>query len=298
MITTLQLSENSHQGFDGLKSTLSLASMQAKSNTASGMPLRLRRNGIRSRCTGKERDAETGLDFFLARYYSGAQGRFLSPDEWKGGPDDGLTEKDISQPGPLPYADISNPQSLNKYTYVINNPLRYVDPDGHEEKGANFLDKESAIKIAIATKLINVALGVASGIMGELIWLKPNTSDEKMGASLCNVFLTGMVGPEKGSLEAALTSTETLTRLGKSSESAARLGRKALEAEERIGIHGVSSTAAKVEGEISTASRSAVEQSFKVHNTPSGADQLHRTIELPKPVTKTIADIFNKLFGH
>lgn len=35
--------------------------------------------------TGKERDAETGLDYFLARYYSSAQGRFTSPDEWAGG---------------------------------------------------------------------------------------------------------------------------------------------------------------------------------------------------------------------
>jgi RHS repeat-associated protein len=46
---------------------------------------------ILSHSTGKERDAETGLDYFLARYYSGAQGRFLSPDEFKGGPDDALT---------------------------------------------------------------------------------------------------------------------------------------------------------------------------------------------------------------
>jgi RHS repeat-associated protein len=83
------------------------------------------------RFTGKERDAETGLDFFLARYYSAAQGRFLSPDEFKGGPDDALTGQDIIASGPLPYADIRNPQTLNKYAYVLNDPLRYVDPDGH-----------------------------------------------------------------------------------------------------------------------------------------------------------------------
>jgi RHS repeat-associated protein len=82
--------------------------------------------------TGKERDAETGLDYFLARYYSGAQGRFLSPDEFKGGIVDPITGQQVSQQGPLPYGDITAPQTLNKYAYVRNNPLRYVDPDGHD----------------------------------------------------------------------------------------------------------------------------------------------------------------------
>ena len=82
--------------------------------------------------TGKERDAESNLDFFIARYYSSAQGRFLTPDEFTGGPVDAFSSNDPLPPGPLPYADITNPQSLNKYTYVWNNPLEYVDPDGHQ----------------------------------------------------------------------------------------------------------------------------------------------------------------------
>ncbi len=87
---------------------------------------------VRQKFTQKERDIETGLDYFLARYHSSTQGRFTSPDEFKGGPDElyvlgsGDQEKQA-----LPYADITNPQSLNKYTYCYNNPLRYVDPDGH-----------------------------------------------------------------------------------------------------------------------------------------------------------------------
>jgi RHS repeat-associated protein len=80
--------------------------------------------------TGKERDLETGLDFFEARYYSSPQGRFTSPDEFKGGFDD-LDGKPAFSPGPLPYADIGDPQTLNKYAYVRNNPLRYTDPNGH-----------------------------------------------------------------------------------------------------------------------------------------------------------------------
>jgi RHS repeat-associated protein len=131
MATAAQLSENSHQGFDGLKAALCLGSMEAKPNTASVMPVCLWQEGIGSRSSGKERDAETGLDYFLARYYSGTQGRFTSPDEFKGGAVDPFTGQQISQPGPLPYADISNPQTLNKYAYVMNNPLRYTDPDGH-----------------------------------------------------------------------------------------------------------------------------------------------------------------------
>jgi RHS repeat-associated protein len=56
--------------------------------------------------------AETGLDFFGARYCSGAQGRFTSPG--------------------LPFMDqnVFDPQSWNLYTYARNNSLRYVDPTG------------------------------------------------------------------------------------------------------------------------------------------------------------------------
>ena len=68
--------------------------------------------------TGKERDAETGLDFFGARYFSAAQGRFTTPD-WS------------ARPVPIPYADISDPQTLNLYAYVRNNPLSRADADGH-----------------------------------------------------------------------------------------------------------------------------------------------------------------------
>jgi RHS repeat-associated protein len=66
--------------------------------------------GLLQKFTGKERDTETGLDYFGARYFSGAQGRFTSPD-----PIAGL---------------LANPQSLNRYTYALNNPLKFIDPTG------------------------------------------------------------------------------------------------------------------------------------------------------------------------
>ena len=72
------------------------------------------------RFTGKERDAESGLDYFGARYYSSVTGRFMSPD-WS------------ARAEPIPYATINDPQSLNLYSYVRNNPVTRLDLDGHME---------------------------------------------------------------------------------------------------------------------------------------------------------------------
>ena len=62
------------------------------------------------RSTGKERDSESGNDYFGARYYASTMGRFMSPDPMGG--------------------HYENPQTLNKYAYVINNPLTLTDPTG------------------------------------------------------------------------------------------------------------------------------------------------------------------------
>jgi RHS repeat-associated protein len=70
------------------------------------------------KCQGKERDAETNNDDFGARYYSSQFGRWLSPD-WS------------SVPAPIPYADLTNPQTLNLYQFVKNDPETFADVDGH-----------------------------------------------------------------------------------------------------------------------------------------------------------------------
>jgi len=65
-----------------------------------------------SRTTGKERDAESGNDYFGARYYASAMGRMMSPDP------------------NMERVYRANPQTWNRYSYVLNNPLGMVDPTG------------------------------------------------------------------------------------------------------------------------------------------------------------------------
>ncbi len=67
---------------------------------------------VRQKFGSKERDGETGLDYFGARYYNSGMGRFTSVDPL------------------MASAKPMFPQSFNRYTYVLNNPLMYIDPDG------------------------------------------------------------------------------------------------------------------------------------------------------------------------
>jgi RHS repeat-associated protein len=60
--------------------------------------------------TGKERDSESNLDNFGARYNASQFGRFMSPDSH--------------------VPSLTNPQSLNKYTLNFDNPLRWIDRNG------------------------------------------------------------------------------------------------------------------------------------------------------------------------
>jgi RHS repeat-associated protein len=90
-----------HQGIDA-----------SKSQTAMGLQTLTTTARVRSRCTGKERDTESGLDDFGPRYYASTMGRFMSPDDVGG--------------------HLEDPQTLNLYSYVGNNPLSRTDPSGHD----------------------------------------------------------------------------------------------------------------------------------------------------------------------
>ena len=98
-------------------------------------------DGVRQKFGSKERDTETGLDYFGARYFGSIQGRFTSPDDfWKD-------------------SQVSDPQSWNKYTYVRNNPLKYVDPTGEKADVTIQTDEENKR----GTITIKATVGVWTG---------------------------------------------------------------------------------------------------------------------------------------
>ena len=95
---------------------------------------------------GKERDSETGFDYFGARYYSSGNGRFTTVD---------------------PLLDVAgaivNPQRWNRYAYVSNNPLRSVDPDGRQQLDANL------VKMLELLKAPRTAQGIVRGSLIDIV---------------------------------------------------------------------------------------------------------------------------------
>jgi RHS repeat-associated protein len=106
--------------------------------------------------TGKERDSESGNDYFSARYYGSSMGRFLSPD-----------------PTQLYYADPTNPQSFNLYSYVYNNPLANTDPTGTDACATDNGDGTATI--------VNAADGGAVDCQGNGSYITTNQQVSAVG---------------------------------------------------------------------------------------------------------------------
>jgi RHS repeat-associated protein len=104
--------------------------------------------------TGKERDVETGLDYFGARYMRAQSGRFISID-----------------PVLTVDAALVNPQRWNRYAYSLNNPFRFVDPDGRQIKDLmTFMatHEKELVKVAqtaMTVKNISDVVGVLSDFL-------------------------------------------------------------------------------------------------------------------------------------
>ena len=135
-------------------------------------------DSVNPRFTGQMRDNESGLDYFGARYYSGAQGGFTTPDplnwlNWqlRAQPRDSSSEhsrleeeKDGNLGSRAEFRQrLEDPQQLNLYTYVRNNPLRHTDPrglwlaEGHTELTNFAMDGFAYGDVALAVRA-NIAV--------------------------------------------------------------------------------------------------------------------------------------------
>ncbi|MEW5744707.1 MAG: FG-GAP-like repeat-containing protein [Nitrospirota bacterium] len=122
--------------------------------------------------TGQEEDPETGLYYYNARYYDPALARFISADTIVGDPRD--------------------PQDLNRYSYVNNNPLKYTDPTGHLKLGKIFKAVVSVVVGIVATVATAGTLGpVVAGALGGA--LAGGTSAALNGGNIGKGMLLGAI---------------------------------------------------------------------------------------------------------
>jgi RHS repeat-associated protein len=162
------------------------------------------------RYTGQEQDPETGLYFYQARYYNPALGQFISPDPI------------VPEPG--------NPQRLNRFSYVENNPVNRIDPSGHfslKKFFKSFVRALAAIVVGIVVGVATAGLGapaVMAGMLGGASAGGVNTAvngrnlglNVLMGAALGGIGaavgppLVGGLTQELGSQFAAIVNSEAL----------------------------------------------------------------------------------------
>jgi RHS repeat-associated protein len=144
--------------------------------------------------TGKQRDAETGNDYFGARYYSSSVGRFLMAD-W------------AEKPEAVPYSSLENPQTLNLYAYVRNNPLSKADADGHAFGLDDLVGAVTGAIVGVGVEVVKdvvtgekitaggvISAGVGGAVFGEGVVNAPETGGLSVVAA----------GAVKGAVEGAV----------------------------------------------------------------------------------------------
>jgi RHS repeat-associated protein len=121
-------------------------------------------DGVREQFTGQQRDAESGLDYFNARYYSSVQGRFTGADPLSG--------------------NSNRPQSWNRFAYVLNNPLKLVDPSGMTAQRPSPEDSSADLHGSGGAGGMNSGYQSEWGQEPEVEALKTTASDSGAAASL------------------------------------------------------------------------------------------------------------------
>jgi len=111
------------------------------------------------RFVGKEKDEESGLHYFGARYMDEKSGRFISPDPVYAV--DPATSKTNT-------ALLANPLRLNRYVYGLNNPYRYVDPDGNM---AETVWDAANVAMGAASLAGNISAGNVGGAVVDAVGL-------------------------------------------------------------------------------------------------------------------------------
>jgi RHS repeat-associated protein len=97
-----------------------------------------------SRFTGQPYDADTGLYYYQSRFYDPELGRFIQPDSI--------------------VPDLGSSQSLNRYSYVLNNPLKYIDPTGHAEQKPSIIENSGTLGFGAGRNWLGTDWG--SGFLG------------------------------------------------------------------------------------------------------------------------------------
>jgi RHS repeat-associated protein len=236
------------------------------------------------RFTGKERDSESGNDYFEARYYSSAMGRFMSPD-WS------------AQQEPVPYAKLDDPQSLNLYSYVQNNPLSNVDVDGHQHLGCSTSECAAVMnkaysqaasspyvqgtgKIALGVGLVATAAGgdVPGGVAGALL--------------VGNTVLGGTATAVSGTAQIIGTATNTNTTSAQDALSATSSGPGLVTA-----ASGGNLNAAQTVTTITNAATLATDPKGAVKNVATGIDAAQTVKETGSLINQTVDAVRSSVSG-
>jgi RHS repeat-associated protein len=134
------------------------------------------------RYTGQREESAIGLYFYRGRWYDVVLGRFV--------------QADTIVPDP------ANPQSLNRFSYVLNNPVRYTDPTGHLE----FEDDPNDVTFIVSPNRSFTGTPVGVVNPDDIASFEPSTLGETLflGASPLLVF-AGAAGAEAVLVPAAGT---------------------------------------------------------------------------------------------